>query len=80
MDIESLSFYLINNCREAFIPILRLHMNNAAINKCNTSKKDLLKASFDASAFYFNANIFKWEPMLEKVDLNFSKLIYRNEE
>jgi hypothetical protein len=78
VDIESLSFYLINNCREAFIPILRIHLNNAFINKCSTTKKDIIKASFDITALYFNASIFKWEPMVEKVDLSFSRLIYLN--
>lgn len=79
LDIEALSFYLINNCREAFIPIVRVHLNNAIINKSNTIKKDLLKANFEITVFYFNSSIFRWEPMIEKVDLAMSKLAYTSE-
>lgn len=59
---------------------MRLHFNNVDVNKVNTIRKDLTKATFETSAYYFNASIFKWEPMVEKIEMNISKLVYRQDE
>lgn len=77
IDIESVSLYLINNCRESFIPVFKIQINSAAFSKANTFKKNLLKGNFEIIANYFNTSNFKWEPMLEKVDVIFHELVYR---
>lgn len=47
--------------------------------KANTFKKDIMKTDFSASIYYFNNTIFRWEPILEKVNLAFHKLTYYQE-
>lgn len=59
---------------------MKININSASFNKCGTSKKDILKGSFVTTAYYFNGSIFRWEPMLEKCEILFQKLIYKNED
>jgi len=62
--IESVSFYLINSWNHVFIPIMHVKIDDVSMFRTNTYKKDIMKGEFSISGYYFNSNIFKWEPAL----------------
>ena len=76
LSVENLSFYLLNARRDIFIPILKVIINRINLGKSTTFKKDILKGDLSVAIYYFNNLIFRWEPMIEKVNLFFHKLIY----
>lgn len=61
------------------MPILKVIVNRFNLSKSNTYKKDILKGDLNMVIYYFNNMIFRWEPMLEKVNLFFHKLTYYQE-
>ena len=70
---------MLNARRDIFIPILKVTINRVNLGKSNTFKKDILKGDLNIAIYYFNNQIFRWEPMVEKVNLFFHKLIYYQE-
>lgn len=79
IQIESLSFYLINS-NEKLIPILKVSINEITLSISNTFKKDIFSGYMSLALYYFNSIIFRWEPMLEKTALAFHRLTYHNEQ
>ena len=74
-----MGLYLINSRRDIFIPILKITLGCIGISKTNTFKKDILKGDASLAVYYFNHAIFRWEPILEKINLAFHKLTYFQE-
>jgi hypothetical protein len=79
LSLDNLTLYLLNARRDIFIPILKVIVNRFNLSKSNTFKKDILKGDLNVVIYYFNNLIFRWEPMLEKVNLFFHKLTYYQE-
>ena len=76
LKVESLGLYVINSRRDIFIPILKVTFGAIAISKANTFKKDILKGDASLAVYYFNHSIFRWEPILDRINLAFHKLTY----
>lgn len=72
--IESIKFYFISKENAEYLPILRFFADQACVNLFVNASSTVITGDFKFQVKYFNDQIFRWQPLIEPVQLRWNIL------